>query len=260
MARRGDIGIGTVVLALVGVAAVAGLAWVLMDIFDVTMPWDRDSERATKGTHGDISAKNSSGRSGSYYLPEDYRDRALPMMVAFHGTSGTGLNMVKSFGRLADEYGFIIVAPDSRISPDGLITWQVGDRSYEITEDYLHTLSCIDEVIAIPGVRIDMQHILAAGFSGGASSAPYIATREYMFTAFAVLHGGVFPGGLGKNKIPGWFSTGESDPMRPPDMVEKAASSIVGLGFANIAYRTFPGGHGLQDEEKRSLLEWWLGK
>lgn len=260
MARRGDIGAGGLILAVLGVAAVAGAIWVLVDALDITLPWDRGSGPRMKGTIGDISASNSAGRTGAYYLPEGYRDRALPMMVAFHGTSGNGHSMIASFGRLSDEIPFVIVAPDSRVSPDGAITWQVGDRSYEITGDYLHALACIDEVIAIPGVRIDMQHIIAVGFSGGGSSAPYIATRESMFTAFAVLHGGVFTGGLGKNRIPGWFSTGDDDPMRPPDMVGQAAEETRNVGFAPITFRTFPGAHGLLDDEKRALLAWWLGR
>jgi len=181
-------------------------------------------------------------------------------MVAFHGTNGAGSSMIASFGRFADEYEFIIVAPDSRVAPGGLVTWQVGERSYEITEDYLHTMACIDEVIALPGVNIDMDHIMAVGFSGGGSSAPYVATREYVFSSFAVLHGGVFTGGLGNNTIPGWFSTGETDHLRPPDMVQEAATSVEGMGFPDITYTTFPGGHGLLDEEKHGLLKWWLGK
>ena len=38
--------------------------------------------------------------------------------------------------------------------------------------------------------------------------APYLATTEEALSAFAVLHGGAFPGGFGPRRVPGWFSTG----------------------------------------------------
>ena len=123
------------VIAILALAAVAGGGWVLMDALDVTLPWDRDSVRRTAGTTGAITTQNTSGRTGAYYLPEGYRDRSLPLMVAFHGTGGSGKSMVGAFGPLADEHAFIIVAPDSGVSPGGLVTWQVGDRSNEITGD-----------------------------------------------------------------------------------------------------------------------------
>jgi len=39
--------------------------------------------------------------------------------------------------------------------------------------------------------------VLIAGHSEGGSSALYIASNRPFFTHIAVLHGGVFPGGIG---------------------------------------------------------------
>ena len=67
----------------------------------------------------------------------------------------------------------------------------VGQRPHEVTEDYRHIMDCVREVLTLPGVRIDPAHVLIAGYSVGGSAAPYLASHEDLFTAFAVLHGHV---------------------------------------------------------------------
>jgi poly(3-hydroxybutyrate) depolymerase len=167
-------------------------------------------------TAGTLTTKNSAGRSGAYFLPSGYAGRALPLLVAIHGTNGSGGAMVQFFREAAEREKFIVVAPDSRATPDGKDSWEVGDHAGEITPDYLHVKACVAEVLAMPGVRLDPTRVLIAGHSGGGSTAPYVATNEEPYTAFAVLHGGVFASGLGKRSVRGWFSTGKSDGMRGP--------------------------------------------
>ena len=218
-----------------------------------------DAARSMPGIEGRLVAKNSAGRTGSFYLPAGFDAQAVPMLVAYHGTGGEGSHMVAFFRSAAASRGFIIVAPDSRISPDGLLTWQVGDHANDITEDYTHTLDCIAEVRGKPGVQVDERRVLAAGYSGGGSSAPYIATNERLFKAFAVLHGGVIAGNIGSNVIRGWFSTGESDPVRPPSGVKQSADYMTSLGFADITFKTYPGGHEPTSAEAGDVVAWWLG-
>ena len=99
---------------------------------------------------------------------------------------------------------------------------------------------------------------MAIGFSGGGSSAPYFATNYDDCTAFAVLHGGVFTGGIGDNITAGWFSTGTQDSVRTPSSVESAAESMKSLGFSDVVYYDFDGGHSLISSEKKALIDWWL--
>jgi poly(3-hydroxybutyrate) depolymerase len=179
-------------------------------------------------------------------------------LVAFHGTDGSGADMVQAFLDLARARAFIIVAPDSR-SFEGAFNWQVGDAPGDVTEDYTHTLACIAEVRAKVGVRVDETRVLAAGFSGGGSSAPYLATNERLFDAFAVLHGGVIRGGIGTHVIRGWFSTGQDDPARPPSLVQQSVDYIEGLAFTDITFNLYPGGHVLSAPELADVVVWWLG-
>jgi predicted esterase len=85
-----------------------------------------------------------------------------------------------------------------------------------------------------------------------------VATNAEPYTAFAVLHGGVFAGGLGDRAVRGWFSTGSGDPLRPPRRVQDAADSVRGRGVQDVRYREFVGGHDVSLVEVHELLTWWL--
>ena len=209
---------------------------------------------------GLLATLNAAGRTGSYYLPPRNSTQQLPLLLGFHATGGNGEGFLSSFSAQALARGFAIVAPDSRVSPAGDFTWEVGTEPGEITPDYIHALNCIDELREEHGLLIDPQRVLAAGYSGGASSAPYLASNEDLFSAFATLHGGVFPGGIGDNIVPGWFSTGQDDDLRSPDHVQDHLDSLVPLGFDNLELHIFPGGHGLSDKEVDALMDWWLGE
>ncbi len=208
---------------------------------------------------GILQTTNSSGRKGAYYLPAGYNLKATPMMLAYHGTGGNGDGILSAFVGLAEKYHFIIVAPDSRYHPIYGYTWEVGTEPGEITPDYLHALACMDEVLAFPYVSIDSRHVLAVGFSGGGSSAPYIASNSTRFTASATLHGGVFTSGLGGNKIRPWFSTGQGDTIRTPAHVQGQADSMMYAGFPNVEFHVYSGGHELIAMEIEEMTIWWLG-
>jgi predicted esterase len=123
-----------------------------------------------------------------------------------------------------------------------------------------HVSSTIDEVLRLAGGRIAPVGWAAVGHSGGASSAPYLATHDARFSAFGVLHGGAFPNAFGPLRPRGWFSTGSSDPARPPEHVS-AQSQGAGrvLGAGSVEMHVFQGGHGLMPEELEGVVSFWLG-
>jgi phospholipase/carboxylesterase len=192
------------------------------------------------------------------YVPAQAAATARPLLVLFHGTGGSGADIINAFRPLAEARGIILLAPDSGRSPDGAYNWQVPDSPNEGTPDQAHVAACLAEVFAAPGLHIDPEHVLALGHSGGGSSAAYIATTDPRLRGFAVLHGGVFAGGLGSNRVPAWFSTGTEDPLRPPVMVERAAAAAAAHA-TTVTTRLYPGGHAMSDTEIREVLAWWLG-
>ena len=220
----------------------------------------RSTSAKPAGTTGTLTTRNSSNRTGAYYLPSEHKGEPRPLLVAIHGTGGNGSQMVEFFRDAAARESFFIVAPDSRLSPAGQYTWQVGDHPGDVTEDLEHVARCVEELRAMDGVRLDLARVLVVGHSGGASTAPYVASNREPYTAFAVLHGGVFAGGLGPRRMRGWFSTGDADPLRPPAGVQQAADDTRSAGFRDVVYREFHGGHGIGPEELNALMAWWLDR
>lgn len=240
-------------------AALVVIAMVAAGVVVIPRLLSRPAERAAPPAK--LTTKNSAGRDGAYFLPSHYEGQKLPLLVALHSSSSSGASMVEWLRESAERERFIIVAPDSRVAPSGEATWEVGDTlSAPKTGDFTHVQRCVDEVLAMPGVEIDATHVLIAGHSGGASSAPYIASWDDRYTEFAVLHGGAWPGGLGPHKVRGWFSTGTTDTMRPLAGVQAAAEGVRRVGFMSVEVHTFTGGHGVGDDELRALLAWWLGR
>jgi poly(3-hydroxybutyrate) depolymerase len=203
-----------------------------------------------------IQAKTSTARQGAYYLPGTYESRSLPLLVGFHGTGGKGSLMILRLQALAEREQFIVLAPDS-VSVAGV--WSVA-QGEELTEDYRHVMACVREVLQAPRVRVDSGRVLAAGFSVGASVAPYVATRERVFTDMAVLHGHVVPGSLGPLRPRAWVSAGDQDRVRTVAYMKSVADYLKQAGFPTVDLRVFKADHRLGDDELSALLAWWLGK
>ena len=208
---------------------------------------------------GPIGVQNEAGRSGWFYIPAGSRSEDIPLLVVLHGSGGSGRDVLDIFRPLAKQRHFAIVAPDSRRSPQGDFTWQPGDRQGEVTPDLTHTIDCIDWVRMHGHLVLDSSHVLIAGFSAGGSSAPYIGSNQPIFTHIAVLHGGIFPGGIGPRRMPAWISTGEGDRYRPVALVQQSADDLSALGYSAVTFRSYPGGHDLSEPELRDLIDWWLG-
>jgi phospholipase/carboxylesterase len=250
-ARSGGGGARVVVVAALVACAVGGglLAW-------RNLGGGAGARAHAAGSETTLRTMNRDGRSGAAYVPSHDPARPLPLLVAIHGTGSSGHAAVAAFRAMADANGFAIVAPESRKSPHGQWTWEVGDHAGEVTEDYAHVMACVREVTA--DLRVDAEHVLIVGHSGGASTAPYVATNEPLFTAFAVLHGGVFPGGFGTHRVRGWFSSGNHDPLRPADGVARAADAARSAGVGDVEMHVFEGGHEVSAAEMDALVAWWL--
>jgi predicted esterase len=211
------------------------------------------AEGGQTGITHTVKAATSTARQGAYYLPSDYESRSLPLMVSFHGTGGKGSLMILRLQALAEREGFIVLAPDS-VSVAGV--WSVAQRPDDVTEDYRHVMDSVHEVLRVPGVRVDPARVLAAGFSVGGNVAPYIATRESLFTAFAVLHGHVVPGAWGRLHPRVWLSTGDRD----REYMRSVADHLTAEGFPSVELRVFKVDHSLGDDELAALVAWWLGR
>ena len=216
---------------------------------------DDDDSTALPEEVGALSTTNAADRTGAFFLPARTSDEPVPIALLYHPTGGDGASMRQGWIDAARERGFAIVAPDSRVSPQGQYTWEVGTEPGESTPDLVHAQDCLAEVLAM---SVTAGPLLAAGHSGGASSAPWLGSVDDRFGHVAILHGGVFPSGLGPERPAAWLSTGEDDTARPPAELAGYAQELQDLGF-DVTNTVFPGGHGVSAEEQTAVLDWWLG-
>jgi poly(3-hydroxybutyrate) depolymerase len=203
-----------------------------------------------------VEAVTSTGRQGAYYLPAGHESRTLPLLVFFHGTGGKGSLAILRLRSHAERRGFVVLAPDS-VSVAGV--WTIGQRPGDATEDRNHVMACVREVVAAPGVKLDLARVLAAGFSVGGNAAAYFATHEDIFTDLAILHGHVGPGTVGLRRPRSWVSTGDRDRVRTVEYMRSVADHLGQQGFPKVELRVFRADHTLQDDELTELVAWWLG-
>lgn len=221
-------------------------------------PVPATSSSGASSAEGELTTKNESGRASYFYVPGHPKTVPVPLLVGLHGTGADGREMIGAFRALADARGFAILAPSSGYVEEAkAFTWRVGDHPKDFSPDYWNVAACLKELEGRGDVAIDHDRVLAVGFSGGASSAPYLASNTEPYTAYAVLHGGVFIGGIGARKVRGWFSTGDADPLRSRDHVFAQSQSMQNAGF-DVVFTTFPGGHEISRAEAEAVVKWWL--
>jgi predicted esterase len=122
-------------------------------------------------------------------------------------------------------------------------------------------MDCVREVLARLGVRIDRSQVLIAGFSVGSGAAFSIASREDLFTAFAILHGHVVTDAVGPRRVRGWLSTGDRDRLRIAESMRSTADYMTRVaGFSEIETRVFRADHALGETDVAALVVWWLDR
>jgi hypothetical protein len=122
-------------------------------------------------------------------------------------------------------------------------------------------MDCVREVLARLGVRIDRSQVLIAGFPVGSGAAFSIASREDLFTAFAILHGHVVTDAVGPRRVRGWLSTGDRDRLRIAESMRSGADYMMRVaGFSEIETRVFRADHALGETDVAALVVWWLDR
>jgi len=217
---------------------------------------DKRPGRLTARPHAPASAITLRGelplgaggeRDGRIFVPT--RGRAsYPLMLLLHGATGSGERIERRLQGLAEELGFIIVAPDSR----GM-TWDHDTRGTDV--------AFIDRALQDVFARypIDTSHVAIAGFSDGASYALTLGIiNGDLFTHVIAFSPGYIATEYFHGKPPIFISHGTEDEILA---VERTATVLVpGLrrnGY-RVEYREFEGPHTIPPEVARQAMEWWL--
>lgn len=203
----------------------------------------------------------SRARTGWFYLPKGYKGKSLPLMVALHGSGGSGRDMIGAFMALADKHRFVIVAPDSHDTRGWLAAASTTERW---TYDMIHIRDCYKWAIKAYGLKPRKGKITMTGFSAGGFLAGQFATLPtkssvVTFSHGMALHSAMYSYRLGSNKAKLWLSTGARDGNFTPATVKSFAAGLRTYGYS-VTYRTYPGGHDLGSKaELSAAVNWWLG-
>jgi predicted esterase len=202
---------------------------------------------AGPGLH-DLKLDNS--RDGVLYVPRgDKAGVAMPLMVWLHGAGGSG-NVSADLAALADGFGFLVLAPDSR-------EWTWG----ALLGDWGPDVEFIRRAMQQTRTRyaIDPERIWLAGFSDGASFSLSlgISSGDVFRRVYAGSPGVMQPMAVNR-KPPIFISHGTSDQTMPiDDTSRKFVPRLKALGY-DVTYREYEGRHQLPPEILREVVEWFV--
>lgn len=190
-------------------------------------------------------------RDGILYVPAGFRpDQPPPLMLLLHGAGARGEDILRTFHRLADRYGILLVAPSSRRQSWDIVLGELG-------EDVARIDTALTRVF--DRFAVDPARIAVAGFSHGASYA----------LSLGVLNGALFTHALAFS--PGFISSSEAsvrprvfvshglkDSVLPIDQTSRRiVTRLRGSGF-EVIYREFADGHVVPPELAEEALTWFV--
>lgn len=191
-------------------------------------------------------------RDGTLYVPKKYKPGVpMPVIMMLHGFGGFGEGIRYLFP-LAEEFGVIIIAPESRD-----ITWGKEAPGFDADVRYLGA--------AYRQVRdtfdIDREHVALGGQSDGADYALSMGLAYgNSFNHLIILSAGGWTRSLreeGKPRI--FISHGLSDTTMPIDESSRRYVPKLKAEGYDVTYREYEGGHRTPPPIVREAFEWFVG-
>ena len=192
-------------------------------------------------------------RDGLYYIPAKYQAGVrAPLWVVLHGAGGTAQSTQYMFA-LADDFGVILLAPDSRDER----TWDGVLMNWGPDVEFI--AAAVGHVSHVCSVNRD--RVTVAGFSDGATYALSlgISYGDVFRKVFAGAPGVMQP--IEANgKPPIFLAHGRQDPTMPIDETSrKFLPKLKALEY-DVTYREYEGRHTLPPEILREVFEWLTRK
>jgi phospholipase/carboxylesterase len=188
-------------------------------------------------------------RDGLLFVPRTARpDSGVPLLLMLHGAGGSAAGVRFTFAS-AEEFGVIVLAPDSRGSTWDVIHGRPGPDVAFINTALHH---------AFERVAIDPRRLGAGGFSDGASYALSIAVPNGdLFTHVVAFSPGFVTAGDRRGKPRIFISHGTQDAVLP---IARTSHVIVpdlqSRGY-DVRYREFGGPHAVPQSIAREAFQWF---
>ena len=192
-----------------------------------------------------------SNRDSLLYIPESAaKHEKAPLIVSLHGATRNADRGIDLLRTLADEHGFLLLAPASTGR-----TWDVLEGGFGPDIEFINqSLAKTFELRKIDPARIAM-----AGFSDGASYSLSIglANGDLFSAVFGFSPGFVVPGDR-VGKPPVFISHGTVDPVLPIDQCSRQIVPALKAEGYKVTYREFEGKHTLPPEVASEAMRWFL--
>jgi phospholipase/carboxylesterase len=201
---------------------------------------------------GRYDLKLDNVRDGTAYVPQGYKAGVpTPLLIWLHGAGGQG-NISTNLAAMADEFGVLVLAPDSREW-----TWDAILGRWGPDVEFLQL--ALKQTLG--RYTVDRQRLWLGGFSDGASYSLSlgISYGDVFRKVFAGAPGVMQP--IEANgKPPIFIAHGRQDPTRPIDETSrKFLPKLKALEY-DVTYREYEGRHTLPPEILREVFEWLMRK
>jgi len=199
---------------------------------------------------GVTRVQQANGRVGYLSVPAEHLD-PCPLMVLFHGAAQFAARSLEFLEEPAARAGVALLIPQS-----------LG-RTWDIIEGgFGPDVHAVDEALGWTFERLDVDpaHVIAGGFSDGASYAlslglvngdlfSHVVAWSPGFASTPVVHG----------RPPVFISHGTQDQILPIDRCSRRIVPMLrGAGY-DVEYREFEGPHILPPELAGAAFQWCLG-
>jgi phospholipase/carboxylesterase len=191
-------------------------------------------------------------RDATIYVPQSYKKGVpMPLLMMLHGFRSTAEAVRYTFP-LAEEFGVIILAPESRD-----VTWGISIPGFDDDMRYIGmAYRWVSEVLTLDSARIAV---------GGVSDGAGYALNMGLAYGDTFNHLMIFSVGLmqpfrkqGKPKI--FLAHGIHDEQMPIDRTaRKFVPELKDDGY-DVTYREYDGGHGAPLPVVREAFEWFVPK
>lgn len=188
---------------------------------------------------------------GLFFVPKSYTpDKAIPLVVVFHGASGQAASLLTPLSELAEELGMALLAIKSREN-----TWDViANGLYGIDVNFLNR--------AMAGlftrVRIDPAKIGIAGFSDGATYSLSLGrvNGDLFSRIVAFSPGGIAAGGMPTGKPAVYITHGTRDGVLPITLTTQVILPRLQSEGYPVEFHEFDGTHQIPSNLMREAMVW----
>jgi phospholipase/carboxylesterase len=199
-----------------------------------------------------LSDDPDSEREGTVYVPKQYKHGVpIPLLMMLHGFRGTAQGVRYTFP-LAEEFGVVVIAPESRE-----VTWGQSSPGFDGDMRYIGAA-----YRAVTGfLDVDRAHVAVGGVSDGATYALSMGLAYGdVFNHLMVFSEGIAIPYRKQGKPRIFIGHGIKDVQMPIERTSRRFVPQLKAEGYDVTYREYDGGHGVPSAIVREAFQWFVAK